>query len=233
MKRYRYLIFDVDNTLLNFDRSEESALESTLRKYFTEKDREKATEAFHRINGGLWDQLARGILKTSASIKTQRFQLLTEEIPAAQGSVEQISDFYLNQLSEHIFMEEGVKELLPELKSMGCEMSLLTNGIHKVQEKKWHRSGLKDFFPLMVTSEEAGVSKPDPEVFDILLERWGNPPREQVLMIGDSLKSDIAGATAAGLGSCWYNPLENPPEEGIQPDKEIRHWKELPSLLES
>lgn len=231
MHNYRFLVFDIDNTLLDFEKSETIALKKTTEAFVEEPFREGATQSYHRINQELWKRLEEGKLESSAQINPLRFQQLSEEIPLL-GDYNEAAVFYLEQLREQAFMMDGVSELLPLLKSAGYNLSLLTNGLHCKEDSKWQRIGFNDWFPLMLTSLEAGVSKPDPAFFEIHLERLGNPPREEVLMIGDSLKSDIAGAVAAGVGSCWFNPGGLPLTGEIKPDIEIRSWDDFLSVLE-
>jgi len=85
-------------------------------------------------------------------------------------------------------------------------MALITNGLKSVQEPRLASSGLDRFFSPIVISEDVGVAKPHPVIFERVLDHHPGVKRDQVLMIGDSLSSDIAGAHAAGLDSCWYNP---------------------------
>ena len=112
-------------------------------------------------------------------------------------------------------------------------MVLLTNGLKAVQRPRFARSALRECFHDVVISEEVGFAKPDPRIFDIAFERMGQPAKEEVLMVGDSLNADIRGGIGYGIDTCWFNP-EGAPREGgseLAIRYEIRHLGELASLI--
>ena len=110
-------------------------------------------------------------------------------------------------------------------------LALITNGIPDVQRPRIRRSGLDRLFPVVVISGEEGVAKPAPEIFDIALERMGDPAPEEVLLVGDSLSSDVRGGVDYGLDTCWYNPTALERGEGPEPRYEIRRLHELREIV--
>jgi FMN phosphatase YigB (HAD superfamily) len=109
----------------------------------------------------------------------------------------------------------------------------MTNGFADVQHARIRRLGLEGVFDHVIISEEVGVAKPDPGVFDIAFERMGNPDKARVLMVGDSLSSDIVGGFHYGIDTCWFNPDGLANLTGNIPTYEIRHIHELLGFLET
>ncbi|MEG1250103.1 MAG: HAD-IA family hydrolase, partial [Citrobacter sp.] len=100
-----------------------------------------------------------------------------------------------------------------------------------LQQIRLERTGLRDHFDLMVISEEVGVAKPDPRIFDYALEQAGNPDRSRVLMVGDTAESDILGGINSGLSTCWLNAHQRVQPAGIQPTWTVASLSELEQLL--
>jgi putative hydrolase of the HAD superfamily len=106
---------------------------------------------------------------------------------------------------------EGAVSVIAAL-SQRYRIAILTNGLQDVQRPRLAASALKSLIPVrdLIISEEVGAAKPDAAIFEIALQRLGSPPKSAVLMIGDSLSSDMRGAANAGLDGCWYNPQAAP-----------------------
>ena len=110
-------------------------------------------------------------------------------------------------------------------------MLLLTNGLTDVQRPRFKASTIGHYFEDWVISEEVGVAKPDPRIFDIAFQRLGGPDRREVLIIGDSLTSDMAGGVAYGIDTCWYNPTGRAADPGLAITYQIQDLDQLPGLL--
>ena len=109
---------------------------------------------------------------------------------------------------------------------------LATNGVGYVQKKRLRGSALAPYIDGIFISEEMGYSKPDPRFFDEVFVRLGNPDRKSAIMLGDSLSSDMLGASRAGIAGCWYCPDDKKQPQGILPDYRIRQLEEfLPIVL--
>ena len=230
MCRYKWIVFDADNTLFDYDRAEKEALEKTLESQGIEF-RAQVHQSYTEINSGLWKQFERGEL-TSQEIRVQRFADLKKRWNFDYHP-EEVSRFYLNQLARQSSLLSGVRELLEELqngKKFG--LALATNGIADVQRGRLERSGLESYFEAVVISDEIGVSKPSERYFSILFDRIGNPPRNEVLMVGDSLSSDITGGIRFGLDTCWVNSKSQSLPENCQPTYQIQTLRDLWDLLE-
>ncbi len=223
----RNLFFDLDDTLLDFHRAEDIALRRTLSSLGTEPTDEIAAR-YSEINDRQWKMLERGE-RTREQVKLQRFQILLEEfgIPASAGEAR---DRYEENLSRGYYFMEGALPLLKEL-APSFRLYLASNGTARVQHGRLESAGIEPYFQGIFISEEIGYDKPDVRFFEKCFEKIPSFSREETLMVGDSLTSDIRGGRAAGIRTCWYNPRgeENPTEE--VPDFEIRELAQLPALL--
>jgi putative hydrolase of the HAD superfamily len=124
-------------------------------------------------------------------------------------------------------------DVIPVLTELRREfaLGLVTNGPRDLQWEKTERAGLKDCFAAIVISREVGVMKPDPRIFAIALERLGVAPAEAIF-VGDTPRTDIVGAHAAGMKAVWLNRERLALPDGIEPDAEIRELLELRPALE-
>jgi len=140
------------------------------------------------------------------------------------------STIYLRHLARASHLIEGAREIVPALQAK-YRLALITNGLRDVQRPRLAGSAIGDCFAEVIISEEVGAAKPDPAIFDAAFERLGRPPRTNVLVIGDSLSSDIAGARGYGLDTCWYNPTGTARPADATSTYEIHHLSELARLL--
>jgi putative hydrolase of the HAD superfamily len=137
----------------------------------------------------------------------------------------------LEQLSRASDLIEGAQETIRALRAH-YQMAIITNGLSDVQRPRLDASGIADCFALLAISEELGVVKPDPRFFEIVMQRIGQPPKAEVLVIGDSLTSDIQGGNNAGFDTCWYNPTGSAPDPRFPATYEIRILTDLHDLLD-
>jgi YjjG family noncanonical pyrimidine nucleotidase len=162
-----------------------------------------------------------------ADLRTDRFSQLFERL-AIKTDVQQFSNTYLHFLGQATDLIPGALETLQALSGQ-YRMVIITNGISQVQRSRLSLSPIKAYFEDIFISEEIGVSKPAGPYFDAVFAGIGHPPRESVLVIGDSLSSDMRGGINFGLDTCWFNP------DGIQKpaDMPINHEiKNLGQLLD-
>jgi len=110
-------------------------------------------------------------------------------------------------------------------------LAIVTNGLKAVQRSRLACSPIRDYIACMVISEEVGASKPDRAIFDAAFERIGRPLKSEVLMIGDSLTSDIEGGYRYGVDTCWYNPTNQSQSVDLEITYQIRNLGELADLL--
>ena len=228
MAKYYCILFDADNTLLNFDAAENKALAETLVNYGIEPDAE-TVQTYRTINEELWRQLEKGQIRRE-KLFGERFSRFLKAINAAGDGVE-MNRFYLEQLSTHPdLMSPEVLDVLRELSEVAT-LAIVSNGAQKVQTRRLAESGVMNFMEDVFISEKMGCEKPNARIFDAALRALGVENREHVLVVGDSLTSDIQGGVNAGLDTCWFNPghAENPGK--VSPTYEIASLEELYPLV--
>lgn len=221
--KYRWLLFDLDNTLFDFDAAELKALASTFPQ-FGQAYTPEIGEAYHRINRELWQAFERGEI-TAVQLRTTRFQILFQTI-GFQADPAAFSDAYLANLATFPDLIDGADELIPRL-SRTHYLALITNGLSDVQRPRLAASPIGDYFTAVTISDEIGIAKPDAGIFDAAFIAMGRPAKNDVLIIGDSLTSDIRGGVNYGMDTCWYNPAGQPNPNGLAPTYEIRQLHEM------
>lgn len=228
MKRYDIILLDADMTLLDFERSEEAALKRTLTKWGLPCD-EDAVRTYSRINAALWDAFARGELDQDF-ITVERFSAFMR-IYGETGPARELNRDYQAFLGEEAFPLPGALDFCRTLREQGFTPAIATNGLPVAQRGRWERTRLNKIIPDIFISMELGIAKPRKEYFDLVLERLGVTDRSRVVMIGDSLKTDIQGANNAGLDSIWYNPRALPLTGPAVPTYTAANYDEILSLL--
>lgn len=227
MTHYTWLLFDADGTLFDFQHAEAIALENTPHQMGLVVPSSFAS-TYHRINNALWRGFEAGELRAS-DIRRERFRMVFEDLGLVGNSLAFGEAFLEILIQESVFLE-GAQSLIDQLKQ-SYHLALLTNGFASVQHARIARLGLDVLFNPIIVSEEVGVAKPDPAVFDIALKEMGHPDKANVLMIGDSLSSDIRGGSNAGIDTCWFNPESTVNEADVVPTFEIASLEDLPLLL--
>lgn len=224
MAHYNCLLFDVDGTLLDFHAAEHAALHDTL-THFEFADIEAATAQYNEINTQLWMALERGEIKQEKLVVQRFLQLMT--VCGMHGDATKVNDYYLSQLGTHADMLPGADETLKELAEVAT-LAVVSNGVERVQLDRLEESGLGAFFDGVFISSRVGATKPARKIFDVALQSLGIENKEKVLVIGDSLKADIAGGKNAGLATCWCNFEDAElPADAPQPTYTIRGFEEL------
>ena len=227
-KNYRALLFDLDNTLLDFTASENVGLEQLYMTFFKNHMQEKAFyDHYHEVNAALWQQVEVGVL-TPGDVRKRRFLSLAET--ANDLCPEELGEFYEHHLGCSAPWFDGVEATLHQLRE-SYQIGIITNGFSLVQAVKYELSGLKNWCDCFVVSETVGLSKPDPRIFDMALMQLGAVASD-ALMVGDSLNSDYRGAMNANMDFCWVNPADKAlPADFNPPQFVIRSVTELRGLL--
>jgi len=222
--KYEWLLFDLDNTLLDFNVSEHYALGKVLETVGIVFN-ETHLSIYEKINRQCWDDFDAGKLPQGA-INNLRFSRFLTALNLPNQNATQLGDYYLTQLSEKSVFMEGGEDLLKK-HAQAYQLGIITNGLKQVQRPKLMKSGLANYFEIIVVSDEIGISKPQPAIFEYAFEKIGFPDKEKVLMIGDSLNSDIQGGINYGIDTCWYNFKQKENATLIKPTYEIKHLREL------
>ncbi len=239
MRGYRWLLFDADNTLFDYDGAWVAALRDTFEELGL-PFRPRYLAVYQRINHGVWQAFEAGAI-SSVAMRTRRFELLFNEIEAEAGEVDgarevrevdaqEFSTRYLHHLATQSGLVEDALTVVRALHAR-YRLAIITNGFADVQRPRLAGSAIRDHISAIVISEEVGAAKPNRAIFDVAFDRMGEPRRDEVLMIGDSLTSDIAGGRGYGIDTCWYNPAALAADGAITSTYEIRRLPELLDLL--
>lgn len=222
--KYKVILIDLDDTLLDFNKAEELSLLSVLKSRGVEI-REGMVEKYKKINKFCWTGLEQNIYDKDTCI-TLRFQLFNQAYGLGFDPKDMNRDF-LEGLITHSSMLDGAEELLENIKDR--EVVLLTNGVKRVQLSKIENAKLGKYAKHTVISDDVGYAKPDPRIFDYAHKLVGDYEKSDIVMIGDSSTSDIAGGINYGIDTIWFNP------QGLlspnRPTHEVRTLSEILSLI--
>ena len=224
--KYTTLFLDLDNTLLDFDKAEEKAIEKVLKKYDLPHDKE-TIKLYSAINLSFWKRFEKGEIPKDA-IFEGRFKKLLQELNKDRNTA-LISDDYCGFLSEGYFVVDGADSILKYLKNKGYYICATTNGFAFTQKKRVIHSGLECYFDKVFISEDIGHQKPEKEYFDCVINNIPEKNRKNILIIGDSQSSDILGGINSGIDTCWYNPKNE--EAKINSNFVINSLEELKNIL--
>jgi len=229
-KKYKSIFFDADDTLFDYPRAERAALLACLGEFSVPADPDTFIAAYRRHNRDVWQAFERGETD-QARLRVERFRRLAAELGLPGMPLEKISVYYLEALAGQSQLLPGALDLVREL-AKAYPLALVTNGIAAVQNQRFAASPITPFFSSIVISEEVGIAKPDPRIFRPALEKLGIDAAD-VLFVGDSVTSDMAGARNAGMDFCWLNPKRLPCPAGHAPAYTIASLNEFPNLVNS
>ena len=223
----RTLLFDADGTLWDFDASAVISIRTVFKRrgYIYSDD---VFSRYERINKGLWERYERGEMSRDR-VLTERFDLLFAELGInADGPA--FEDEFREELEQNPVWMDGAQELLTTLRP-DFQMYIVTNGVASTQHKRIALTGLDRYVDGIFISEEIGAVKPQEAFFDHVLAHIRPCPKNDILLIGDSLTADILGANRSGIRSCWFNPARLPLDGEACPDFEIHALSELPEII--
>lgn len=226
--KYEVLIFDADETLFDFGKSERYALQQATTELGFSYEETCHLPIYSQINTAVWKEFELGQI-TQEKLKTERFRRFIEKTGADIDAAE-LAAVYLKHLADASFLLDGSYELIEALKPL-YRMIIVTNGLTSVQTKRIRSSVLAPFFEGVIISEEIKLSKPNAAIFSYALETMQYQDRKRVLMIGDSLSSDMKGGNNAGIDTCWYNPQKKINSIGADITYEVSSFEELRRLL--
>ncbi len=223
MKKYEVLLFDVDGTLLDFDRAEQDGI-SGLMEHYGVPVTEEHVEKYHLTNKRYWEMLERGEISRDRLLG-QRFEEFFGEFGVTVDGAA-TDDLYRKYLNASAVLMDGAIELLEALKGR-CPMYLVTNGVAETQYHRLAKSGLDQYFDGIFISEEVGAQKPQMEFFEYCFGKMGRRDVENMLIIGDSLTSDMRGGNNAGIDTMWFNPHGQENTTDVRLTYEIRTLDEV------
>lgn len=239
MSSYKTLIFDLDDTLINNNESIKYAF-----KYLVNKLNMKYTNEFFEewrkfdiAYWRLWESGNMPVPNTIKSLKDKitylranRFILFFKNLKLSIYDAISINELYCSMLGVNIVEIEGAKELLTKL-SNHYEILIATNGPKNAAISKVDKINVSSYVSYIISSEEVGYSKPMPEFFDYLYNKIDNNNKDEMLLIGDSLTTDILGGMENGIDTCWFNPNNKELQSEYKPTMTINKLLELKKKL--
>lgn len=222
----QYVIFDLDDTLLDFHANEQASLTTIFQRYQV-PNIERARQVYRDHNRHVWQQIEHGAQRTP--LLDHRFEVVFKRLGLAVNGPKAQRE-YNDLIANGFQIFPGAKALLERLVDRGLTLLVGTNGVQDAQLNRIKGAGIAPLFDHVFISEAVGFAKPDPHFFSAITERYPLT-KTNAVMVGDSLVSDIAGAQAAGLPSVWFNPHQAPLTGPAQPTATVTSLAALQTQL--
>lgn len=227
VKEYKTILFDIDDTLFDFNKDQKKAFKEAIKEigYICT---DKMYEDYNRINLSMWESLNQGKIKLE-ELFTKRFKIFFEKYKINQDE----KDF--DKILTKMFQKTGTPikgtiEVLEKIKEK-YELVIVSNGPKRQQYHRLQNADFLKYFSQIFISEEIGFNKPDINFFKVVFSNIANKEKSKILIIGDSISSDIIGGKIAGIDTCWYNPNNIENKTDIKPNYEIKDLEELLTIL--
>jgi HAD superfamily hydrolase (TIGR01549 family) len=226
------VLFDLDDTLFDHRACARAALSGVHEAHtcFTSLPFEEFEQRHARILEELHADVLDGRRGIDAA-RVERFRRLFESAgtTADEALLGAVAAAYRARYMAERRAIAGAAALLPEVRRR-ARVAIVSNNLLEEQQQKLKHCALDAHVDALVVSEEVGVSKPDPRIFEVALERLGVSPVNAV-MIGDSWDADVAGARAAGIRPIWFNPRRLPRPEPDRSVEEIHALEPVDPVL--
>lgn len=227
----RVLLWDIDGTVLNFLKSENYAVKKCFSVFGLGECTDEMVQRYSQINKKYWTMLEAGKI-TKQDVLRMRY----EEFFAGEGikftRIDELNKEYQMRLGDKIFFNDNSFEIIKRLGKNYCQYAV-TNGTSAAQERKLRVSGLDELFDGVFISDKIGHEKPSKEFFDAVLKDIGDYKKDEIIIIGDSLTSDIQGGNNAGIKCCRYNPDHSENTGDLRIDLEIDDLNDLEEKLKT
>ena len=225
---YNVILFDADHTLFDFDASEKQAFLNMLKDIQRENDFAHLLPIYITYNQKTWEDLEKGYI-TQSQLKIERFKRFIEA-----SQIQEDPKFLAQQFTHHLanasILFDHAFKIVKQL-SKTYRLAIVTNGLKEVQSKRIRQSVLSPYIETTIISEDIGIVKPDPRIIDYTLKQLHHPSKDDVIIIGDRLSSDIQCGFNAGIDTIWYNPSLKPNTLDQNPTYTIHHLLELLTIL--
>ena len=205
------VFLDIDDTLLDFEAFARATMEEGFRRFNLPAYQPYMYDVFDRVSDVLWKKIERGEMQRSDLIDV-RWQTIFAEL-GISCDARAFEEFFLSQLPLSAIPVEGAGEIVNWL-APRCLLCAASNGIYEEQKGRLQRAGWLDCFHMLFISEDIGVQKPSPDFFTRSVARLNAQPvpeyrfpvlPHEILMVGDSLTSDMRGGIGSGLRTCLFD----------------------------
>ena len=228
MQKIKVVLWDIDGTLLDFHAAEAVAIKSLFLKFGLGICTDEMLKDYSAINTSYWKRLETGEL-TKTQILTSRFETFFRKYGLNTDCVADFNAAYQLALGDTVRFFPGGLETVQALKGKILQCAV-TNGTLVAQRKKLAASGLDQLFDAVFISDVVGIEKPNIGFFDAIWAQIGTFDPNEVLIVGDSLTSDIRGGNNAGIRTCWFNPKGFPAPNDLRIDHTISNLYQVPAI---
>ena len=225
----KVILWDVDGTLLDFKKAEYAAIKKCFEIFHLGECTDEMIQRYSVINRRYWEKLERKEI-TKQEVLVNRFIEFFETEDIQTDCAVEFNKEYQKWLGETICFCDDSYELLKSLKGR-VKQYAVTNGTKAAQDRKLSKSGLIDIFDGVFISEVVGCEKPGIEFFEYVWEKIGDYKKDEIMIVGDSLTSDIQGGNNAGIVCCWYNPKAIKNDSNLRIDYEIDDLQKVEEIL--
>ena len=225
----KVILWDVDGTLLDFKQAEYAAIKKCFEIFGLGECSDEMIAEYSTINRKYWEKLERGEI-TKQEVLVNRFADFFEKENIKTDCASEFNIEYQKWLGETICFCDNSDELLKSLKNQ-VKQYAVTNGTKAAQDRKLQKSGLIDIFDGVFISEVVGCEKPGIGFFEYVWEQIGTYEKEEIMIVGDSLTSDMQGGNNAGIVCCWYNPKGAKNNSDLKIDYEIDNLQKIVDIL--
>ena len=231
MFKYSVILWDIDGTILNFLEAEKAAIQRGFQEFNIGECTDEMLADYSQINKKYWEMLERKEA-SKQEILYGRFYEFFDKYGIDKSIADDFQPWYQLALGDTIVFENGALSLLKELKGK-VKQYAVTNGTKVAQTKKLSKSGLNKIFDGVFISEDIGVEKPSVDFFVKVFQKTEltETDKKKILIVGDSLTSDIKGGNNIGIDTCWYNPKGANKPNDIIVNYEIKELSDLKKYL--
>ncbi len=224
--KYNVVVLDLDNTLVDFDLMQEKALAETFKSYGIVQTPGLIAD-YNEINLGLWEKLEKGLISKKDLVVKRFADVFAKhniDVDAASFNTD-----YMNSIPKYAELIAGADDLLKYLKGK-ASLIIMTNGAEKPQNQKMAKVNITDYFDHVIISDNVGKPKPSLVIFEYMMDLLPDVSKSDVLLIGDSLSSDIKGGVEFGLDTIWFNKYGKAAE--CPATFEVRKLEDIIAILE-
>lgn len=184
---------------------------------------------YSQINKIYWERLERKEVTRQEVLEGRFLDFFAEEGLDVSAAPE-FNECYQTSLGDTIVFYDDSYEIVKSLRGK-VKQYVVSNGTITAQTKKLRVSGLGELMDGIFLSEQLGVEKPDVHFFEQVFAQTGLTAKTQIMIVGDSLSSDILGGNNAGIITCWYNPEHKQSKNSVRIDYEITDLHEIYNLI--
>ncbi len=223
------LLWDIDGTLLDFGKSEEYGIRKCFEIFSLGECTDEMLSRYSAINRKYWEMLERNELTKSQVLRGRFVEFFSTE-GIEFDKIDEFNLEYQYRLGDKVFFCDNGLQTVQYLKGKVRQYAV-TNGTFVAQDRKLRQSGLDKIFDGVFISDKIGFEKPSKEFFDAVQSEIGEFNQDEVMIIGDSLTSDIRGGNNAGIICCWYNSHGGKNRDNLRVDYEITDISEVLEIL--